>query len=147
LNRSPTSTSASTGTLTSTALLGLALAAVLTSCRTTLPEYHLVGGQGTWDEDIGEYRVLLVLENGSPEPLDFADIYFELTTYDDEGDILLDHDPRDILADDLPALDQTTILLSQRDPAGRTERSVVTLKDRTGRVIHELEVANSAHGI
>ncbi|MBI4583341.1 MAG: hypothetical protein HY717_04890 [Planctomycetes bacterium] len=126
--------------LRSAPFLALALPAALagSGCQSfRLLDCRIVGGSSRWDS--GCYSVTVLLENRSTEALDLSKIYFEMTTFDHE-DQVLDRDYPFRPKGEIRPFDNDRIPLNKPDAKGGISRSHILLKDQRGRVLSEWSV-------
>ena len=109
---------------------------VLATIGCSGPAARLVSG--TARQEMGEYSVMVILENNSREPLSLDEITIEMTGYDREGNEL---SSRWFAFRGLVEPHSTTRLpLGRPDPQAIVKTSKLHLKNRWGRVISELEI-------
>ncbi len=87
----------------------------------------------------GYYVVTLLLKNGSPQPVDLADLRFELTTFDNR-DRILDESFPFTSKGEIDRFDIDSIRLHLADREERIRRSHVFMRDRAGRVLSDWAV-------
>ncbi len=102
-----------------------------------LLDCRIVGGSSRWD--LGYYSVTVLVENRSTEALDLSKIYFEMTTFDRQ-DQILDRDYPFRPKGEIRPFDNDRIPLNKPDKNGGISRSHIVLKDQRGRILSEWSV-------
>lgn len=101
----------------------------------TIEGCRIIGARSERDPT-GYYVVTVLVQNNSPRPVDLEDLFFELTTFDAQDQVI--HEGSTITGKgEIERFDVDRLPLTLADSDNRIRKSHVSMKDRRGTVLSD----------